>query len=193
VLVADALVRSRHQSLAFLPAGSIPPNPAELLGSRSMTYLLDHLSRLADIVILDGPPLLAVTDSAVLAAKVDGVVLVASIDQTHRGALRRARSILARGTARALGVVVNRAHTPKGAHAYDSYYRSSNTSADVRPRRLEWRALLHRQHVRGEPVSDPGADLDLGPLQPDLHATRRSRSIAEHEPVPGAAVSTEDR
>jgi len=70
--------------LAVLPAGPPPPNPAELLGSRRMRELLDHLAGQADVVLIDSPPLLAVTDAALLAQLVDGVLLVVESGKTRR-------------------------------------------------------------------------------------------------------------
>jgi succinoglycan biosynthesis transport protein ExoP len=193
-LVANALVRCRHPNLAFLPAGPPPPNPAELLGSRSMTYLLEQLSRLADIVILDAPPLLAVTDPAVLAAKVDGVVLVASIDQTQRGALRRARAMLVVGTARALGVVVNRAPNAKGAYDYDSYYRASADPVAAQPRGMEWLFFWRRPRHTPEPVVDLTADLEPGAIRPDLHSAPGPRMTDEQpQSVRGGSAPGDDR
>ncbi len=158
-----------------------------------MSYLLEHLSRLADIVILDGPPLLAVTDPAVLAAKVDGVVLVASIDQTHRGALRRARAVIGGGTGRAVGVVVNRADTPKGAYDYTSYYRAEGSAPDAQPGRWRWLDFISRREAR-VPVADLDVDLDLATLEPDLRAAPGSRwPDGRSEPVYRGSGSGQDR
>lgn len=112
--VHDALVNTGVHNLWMLPAGLAPPNPAELLGSRRTGEILEALDRFADVVILDSPPVLAVTDAAVLAGKVDGVLLVASLGETHRGALRRAVTSLEGSPVRMLGVVLNRAEVAPG-------------------------------------------------------------------------------
>jgi Mrp family chromosome partitioning ATPase/capsular polysaccharide biosynthesis protein len=117
-IVQTALEATGVENLYLLTAGPTPPNSAELLGSSRMTEVLTELSRIADVVILDTPPLLAVTDAAVLATKVDGILLVAAMDETHRGALRRAKAALEGSPARLLGVVLNKV---EGRHGYYSY------------------------------------------------------------------------
>jgi hypothetical protein len=85
-----------------------------------MTEVLGELLGNADIVVIDSPPLLAVTDAAVLAAKADGVVLVTALGETHRGAAHRAKELLDASGARLLGVVVNK--TPKSDRGYYNQY-----------------------------------------------------------------------
>jgi non-specific protein-tyrosine kinase len=110
--------------LMVLPTGRIPPNPAELLASARAEEVLDALNGLADVVVVDTPPVLAVTDAAVLAARADGVVIVASADGTHRGALARTRETLAATHSRLLGVVLNKLDAGGGGsyYGYGRYY-----------------------------------------------------------------------
>ena len=89
-ILAKALRPTHIDGLSLLPAGQLPPNPAEILGSDKALKLLEALSGLADVVVIDTPPVLAVTDATVLAPNADGVILVAAAGQTHRGALTRA-------------------------------------------------------------------------------------------------------
>src|SRR5699024_2401851 len=70
-------------NLVVLPAGQIPPNPAELLGSKKMRELLDMLRETADYVLIDAPPVLPVTDAAILTNYASGSLLVSSIGQTR--------------------------------------------------------------------------------------------------------------
>jgi Mrp family chromosome partitioning ATPase/capsular polysaccharide biosynthesis protein len=143
-LVTPALTRQRRQAitaalcttsvpnLMLLPAGSPPPNPAELLGSRRVEQVLDDLNKMADVVIIDTPPVLAVTDSTILAAKSDGVLLVTSMRQTHRGGAQRAAETLENDHVRLLGVVLNRCETSSSyyGYGYGSYY-GENKVADT--------------------------------------------------------------
>lgn len=119
--LSGAFVRTKLGRLAFLPAGQSPPNPAELLGSQRMAQLLDELRRTVDMVVIDTPPLLAVTDATVLAAQADGVVLVTALGETRRDGLKRATQVLTHSGARVLGTVVNK--TPENASRgyYGSY------------------------------------------------------------------------
>lgn len=122
-LVAHALRPTHIEGLSLLPAGQLPPNPAEILGSAKTVELLEILSALADVVIIDTPPVLAVTDAAVLSPNVDGVVMVVAADQTHRGALTRAVTTLGSAHARVLGVVLNKVEaTGGGSYGYRGRY-----------------------------------------------------------------------
>ena len=118
----DALMPTPISGLLLLPSGPTPPNPAELLGSRRMAAILDHLSMNADVIVIDSPPLLPVTDAAVLAAKCEGVVLVASANETPRGAMQRAKTILDGTGTRVLGVVLNKSRKAAGGYYYGGYY-----------------------------------------------------------------------
>ena len=118
----EALRPTPIPGLLLLPSGSTPPNPAELLGTRRMGTILDHLSMNADVIVIDSPPLLPVTDAAVLAAKCQGVVLVAGANETPRGALDRAKTILDGTNARVLGVVLNKSRKAAGGYYYGGYY-----------------------------------------------------------------------
>src|SRR6185295_18683616 len=75
-ILAKALRPTHIDGLSLLPAGQLPPNPAEILGSDKALKLLEALSGLFDVVIIDTPPVLAVTDATVLAPNADGVILV---------------------------------------------------------------------------------------------------------------------
>ena len=94
-------------NLYVLPAGTPPPNPAELMASAQMVDLLAELREQYDHVIVDTPPTLSVTDAVVLSTRVDAVVLVIRSAQTTKPALRRARDILAQVNARVAGVLLN--------------------------------------------------------------------------------------
>ncbi|MFE6735646.1 polysaccharide biosynthesis tyrosine autokinase [Microbacterium sp. NPDC057650] len=109
--------------LAVVPAGRIPPNPSELLGSKRMREFLQTLSESA-IVILDSPPVLPVTDAAVLAASADGVVVVASSGKTTFDMLNRAIENVQRTKGRVLGIVLNRVPRkgPGAAYYGKEYY-----------------------------------------------------------------------
>jgi succinoglycan biosynthesis transport protein ExoP len=108
-----------------LTSGPLPPDPAELLGSPHMADLIEQLVQQFDVVLLDTPSLLAVTDAAVLAPVVDGVILVVGRAQTQREAVRAARQQLAGVKARLVGVVVNRANQ-RSSDRYYRYYQQTN-------------------------------------------------------------------
>ena len=91
----------------------------ELLGSRRMVRVLEVLRDAAEIVLFDAPPVVAVTDTAILASRVDGVLLVVDAGATRRDLARRARAQLEKVNARLLGVVLN--NVPLDAQMYGYY------------------------------------------------------------------------
>ena len=92
--------------LYFLASGLLPPSPADLLGSRRMDRVLELLKERADVVLLDAPPVVAVSDAAVLATKVDGVLLVVSAGQTKRDSVQAAKTRLEKVNANLIGAVL---------------------------------------------------------------------------------------
>jgi protein-tyrosine kinase len=104
--------------LSVLTSGPLPPRPADILGSRRMEAAIERLRAAADIVLFDTPPVVAVTDAAVLATKVDGVLLVFQAGRTSRERARRARQILEKVKANIIGVVLNNAKVEQGYGYY---------------------------------------------------------------------------
>jgi non-specific protein-tyrosine kinase len=117
--VTDAVQRWGGSALDVLASGPLPPNPSELLASKAMADLLRRLEGNYDLVLLDAPPLLPVTDAAVVAAQTSGALLIARYGSTKRDQLARSAESLLEGVgARILGTVINM--TPK--RGPDSYY-----------------------------------------------------------------------
>jgi non-specific protein-tyrosine kinase len=103
------LQRTAVPGLSVLTSGPTPPNPAELLGSQRMESILEELAHRADIVLLDSPPVAAVTDAAVLSAKVDACLLVVGAGIAKRDQVKKARAALEAVHANVIGVVVSNA------------------------------------------------------------------------------------
>ena len=123
-----------------MSAGRVPHNPSELLGSHRMQLLLQELSR-DHLVVLDAPPLLPVTDAALLAGIADGAIVVFAIGQTYKEQARLAKRRLGQTGGRMLGVVLNRAPlSGLGAVVYGYGYGSYTSS-----------------YAEGQPSSKPGA------------------------------------
>jgi non-specific protein-tyrosine kinase len=108
--------------LYAVTSGALPPNPAELLGSEKMATILNKVGETADMVILDSPPIMAVTDSSVLATRVDGVLLVMQPGKTKLAAGKQAIDQLKRVGANVIGVVVNNVDISRRNYKY-AYYR----------------------------------------------------------------------
>lgn len=125
-----ALVPTRWKNLRLLPAGMLPPNPSELLTSTRMLRVINALRDMADFVVFDTPPVLAVTDAIVMAARTDGTILVAEAGRTRSDALREAARTLEQANAHTIGVVLNRA---KVRQTGDYYYRSDEAAVEIEP------------------------------------------------------------
>ena len=121
--IRDVARYSKVKDLAVITSGSLPPNPAELLGSARMAQILARLVESASVVIIDSPPFV-VTDSTVLASKVDGVLLVIQPGKTHAEAAKTMLAQLNRAGAHVVGVVLNR--VSRKTSSYYGYYRYDN-------------------------------------------------------------------
>lgn len=109
-------------NLQVVTSGPIPPNPAEMLDSGMMEKTRDFLKEKADIVLFDCPPVVAVTDAALLSRKMDGVLLVVQLGSVEREAARRAKTLLENVQAPLLGLVIN--NIPAAGGYYYYYYYS---------------------------------------------------------------------
>lgn len=107
-LVSSLIQDTDVENLRVLPSGPIPPNPSELLGSIKMQQVLDYLKTQADYLIIDSPPVVAVTDACVLASKVDGIILVLDSGLVRHEMAKRAKELLVNAKGRILGVILNR-------------------------------------------------------------------------------------
>ncbi|MCK3769761.1 polysaccharide biosynthesis tyrosine autokinase [Microbacterium aerolatum] len=119
--VADVLLPWGNRSMYVLPAGKIPPNPSELLGSERMHKLLEALSQEFDVVLCDAPPLLPVTDAAILSRATSGAIMVVAVGRTTTHQLDGALDALETVGSKVAGVVMTMVPT-KGADAYSYGY-----------------------------------------------------------------------
>ncbi|MCI1857412.1 MAG: CpsD/CapB family tyrosine-protein kinase [Sporolactobacillus sp.] len=119
----EAVQKTAADNLFVLTSGPIPPNPAELLSSAAMESFIKHALTFFDTVIIDTPPVLAVTDAQILANLCDGTVLVVRSGVTEKDAALRAKELLVKAKAKILGVVLNGKPVSKSNHYY--YYYSN--------------------------------------------------------------------
>jgi capsular exopolysaccharide synthesis family protein len=122
---------TEQDNLLVITTGPLPPNPAELLGSQRMRNILSRISGSTSLVIIDSPPLQAVTDPVLLSSFVDGTLLVVDAGRTHRGAVRHAREALAQAGARVLGVALNRLKERSGGRYQYDYYGAYGAQHDA--------------------------------------------------------------
>jgi capsular exopolysaccharide synthesis family protein len=119
--VEDVIQPFGATKLDLLPAGQIPPNPSELLGSVAMADLLERLSASYDMVLLDSPPLLPVTDAVVLSRLAGGALVVVGADRIHRPQLQQSLESLETAGAHLFGIVMNKiARREASAYGYGS-------------------------------------------------------------------------
>ena len=109
-------------NLFVVTSGILPPNPSELLASEKMENLLKKLEQDYDLVIIDSPPVIAVTDAAILSTKVGGTILVVSSGQTNRDALNRATILLDNVETKLLGLLLNGVDVEGMYGSYYYYY-----------------------------------------------------------------------
>ncbi len=123
-------------NLDILTSGAIPPNPSELLSSRSMKELLGRISEEYDYVLVDSPPVGVVTDASIISTIVDGTVLVVASRQVEAEALRHSRELLDKVNANIIGVVLNKiSRSEKGGYYYYYYYYGSDSKSTRKKKR----------------------------------------------------------
>jgi capsular exopolysaccharide synthesis family protein len=120
---ANTVRTSSIPGLFVLPAGAIPPNPAELLSSPTFKALLATLSEGFAWIIIDSPPVMAVTDASVIANVTGGVLFVVAAEQTNGAVAANALAQLDGASAAFVGAVLNRVDLERNAFFYSSYYR----------------------------------------------------------------------
>lgn len=120
--INDVIFETKIPNLYVIPSGPIPPNPSEILGSKRMKDLLDKLRLDFNKIIIDSPPIAAVTDSSILAKSADGVVLVVRAGETAREMVKTGVEQLKGIGAHVLGAVLNGVDTANDTYYYYQYY-----------------------------------------------------------------------
>jgi capsular exopolysaccharide synthesis family protein len=120
---SETVHKSAVPGLWVLAAGHNPPNPAELIGSQRFRDFLTSLKEHFDLILVDSPPVMAVTDAAIAGNTANGVVFVVGAEMTSRHAARAAVEQLEQGRAHFVGAVLNRVELERNAYYYSHYYR----------------------------------------------------------------------
>jgi capsular exopolysaccharide synthesis family protein len=123
VPLKEIIQKTFIENIWLVPSGPIPPNPAELLNSKKMKDMLEEVSQIFDIVLLDSPPVLAVIDSVIISSIADSMVIVIRGGKTRRKPLLSAVEELRRARANIIGVVFNGVDLGKEGSYYSKYYR----------------------------------------------------------------------
>ena len=117
----DAVQETFIVGLNVLTSGPVPPNPSELLSTRALDILLLDVKKDYDLIIMDSPPLLPVSDSQILANKCDGTILILNTGRVDKRSAQKAKAILAASHTKILGVVLNNYKTPNHHNYYEEY------------------------------------------------------------------------
>ena len=131
----EEIIRPTGMSnLSFISAGTIPPNPAEMLDSQQMKDFLQLMKNQFDIIIVDSPPIIAVTDSEILSTITDGSILVVSADATELDLLEKSVQLIKNSGSSFLGTVLNNFSYKSGYGSYYKYYYYySRTHGEIKP------------------------------------------------------------
>jgi len=125
----ECIVKTEVNDLLILTSGPIPPNPAELLGSKKMRAFIEELKGEFDMVLIDAPPVLAVTDAQILSTIVDGVIFVASYGEAQKNAIVDAKQLIDKVGGKILGIVLNKVPDEVSGYQgkyYKGYYEKEN-------------------------------------------------------------------
>ena len=128
--IITCLQKTEIKNLYVMPAGSIPPNPSELLVSQKMTKLLEKLKRVCDIVIIDGTPCELVTDAVVLSRMVDSTIIVTAHKITKKDALERVIKNIQNVGGKVTGVVINKMPISGKKYEEKYYYYGEKTDTE---------------------------------------------------------------
>jgi len=118
----EIIHKAEIDNLYFITCGTIPPNPAEMLESEKMRQFLSDMRKIYDIVILDSPPIIAVTDAEILATVVDGTILVVSADTTESELMERSVELIKKDKSSLIGTILNNFSYKSGYGSYYKYY-----------------------------------------------------------------------
>jgi len=123
----DAVVqKTKIENLDFIPCGSIPRNPAELLESDSFKILITKLREKYDFIVFDSPPGFALVDSLIIGKYTDGLIMVVRSYSTPKAASQQFSSRLKEADVRLLGITLNNVDMPRGGQSYGGYYYGKN-------------------------------------------------------------------
>ncbi|MBI4629224.1 MAG: polysaccharide biosynthesis tyrosine autokinase [Candidatus Rokubacteria bacterium] len=163
----DIMAAPGLDNLHILEAGPTPANPSELLSTPAMATFLREVREEYDVVLIDTPPILPVTDSAIVAAQADGVILVYQAGKVGRLVLKRAKVHVENVGGKVWGVVLNDAKAEVAgytyAHYYTHYYGEETVVDSRKDRALGWlRGLFRREAPAGVPSASAGGTTMVG-------------------------------
>jgi capsular exopolysaccharide synthesis family protein len=178
--IEDVAQQTEAPNLTVITAGTIPANPAELLGSKRMQAIVERLKGSADIVIFDTPPVTAVTDAALMAAKAEATIMVVQSHRASRRMVAEGLEALTKVNANMIGVVLN--NVP--GHVATPYYGRTRGDADAGAGPSAAELSMGRMTSNGPREVRDLADRQAAPDQPTEPKTRRRRRPGSASPTP---------
>jgi tyrosine-protein kinase Etk/Wzc len=133
----DIVRKTDVNNLDYISAGTIPPNPSEILGSVQMEAFLEKLKSLYDYIIIDSPPVIAVTDSEIISSLVDGTILVVSANNTELELMEKAIKLLDHEHSTIIGVILNNFNYRSGYGSYYKYYYYYSRESSKKNNRIQ--------------------------------------------------------
>ncbi|SOC37696.1 CpsD/CapB family tyrosine-protein kinase [Salinicoccus kekensis] len=124
----EVIKGTEFDNLDLITSGPIPPNPAELLSAPKLDAIMVRLVTHYDMVIIDSPPILSVTDAQLLSKNADGVVLVTNVEKNNRDRLNEAKDLLNKSGANILGIVLNGRTAEYKRDGHNYYYQKSQAT-----------------------------------------------------------------
>ena len=193
----DIMAAPGLDNLHIIEAGPVPANPSELLSTPAMTGFLHSVRDVYDVILVDTPPILPVTDSAIVASQADGVVLVYQAGKVGRLVLKRAKVHVENVGGKVWGVVLNDVKTEIAGYAYTQYYThyyGEETVVDRRKEHLQRaRGFLRGLLNRGSRAEAAAVDTDGGAVSHDDGGDSASATAVEPDayamPTFGSAKS----
>ena len=141
VKLEDIIRPTEIENLHYIPSGTIPPNPSEMISSKPMQDFLNEMRKRFDLVILDSAPIVAVTDSEILAALVDATIMVVSAEKTELDLMMKASELIKSGNSSFIGAVLNNFTYKSGYGSYYKYYYYySNGTKDKKSKSAKMKA-----------------------------------------------------
>jgi tyrosine-protein kinase Etk/Wzc len=148
----DEIIRPTHvEKLHLITCGILPPNPSEILGSKRMSECVQELKNEFEMILFDSPPVIAVTDAAVLSTILDGVILVVSSGEISEDAVLRSTGLLSNLKAPLLGGILNKVNVERTYGSYHYYYYYHYYYGDGKRKRKGRRKDRRKEEVEVHP------------------------------------------
>lgn len=195
--LANYLQETTVKNLFLITAGNVPPNPSELLVSENMMSLLDNLTSICDVVIVDGPPSQLVTDSIILSRIVDSTVIVVESKKTKKENLHEIVNSINNVGGKIAGVVINKAEVSNKDYRYTYYYGHSNKDNKKNKKNSDHQIenegediyrvdeLIHKEGVRQETIKKEQVVYEEKKKQEAIKAqkTEQIRNMLEEQAI----------